>query len=334
MIRVINLIDDTQVGGVMRGVADTARCLGDDFDVRIQALPTKCRLPPRMDADIIVIDFTLSWAKLPFLRALRLLFPGAVVIAEHSYTEAFERQCVPVRWRFRLMLRLAYRLAHVVVAVSDGQAKWMRDAGLVAKSRLVSIPQSLDLSTLDTMPIPPTAPGPMRLGAYGRFVRQKGFDLLIDAMRLVPPDVATLEMAGYGADEACLQASAASTPNVRIGGKLDGPAAFLNAVEAIVVPSRWEAYGLVAQEARAAGRPLIACSVDGLVEQLDDAWGLLVPPNDPKALAAAIIRLAGMDRHSMGQAARISAANSFDNKILAWRAVLCGLSGTHPAPAC
>ncbi len=319
MIRIINLIDDPQLGGVTRGVADLARCLGDDFTVEIVQVDTMKWSSEPLDADILVINFTMSWAKLPYLMALRRSFAGKVVIVEHSYTEAFERECVPVRWRFRMMLRLAYLLCDKVVAVSDGQARWLREAGLVAARRLTSIPQSLDLSELGDLPPPLPRGFPLRLGAYGRFVEQKGFDVLLDAMRMVPPNIATLTIAGYGPNEAAMRATAADLPHVHIGGRTNGPAAFLCDVDVVVVPSRWEAYGLVAQEARAAGRPLIASAVDGLVEQVDDSWGLLVTPNDPRVLAAAIISMAMTDRQSMSVVARVSAVNSFERKIAAWR---------------
>jgi len=331
MIRVLNLIDDPQLGGVTRGVADLARCLGADFDVEVIHVDTNAWSPKPMQADILVIDFTMNWEKLPYMLALRRRFAGKIVIVEHSYTEAFERECVPNRWRFRTMLRLAFRLCDVVVAVSDGQAKWLREARLVAPRRLVSIPQSLDLSKLEAMPPPLPHDGPLRLGAYGRFAEQKGFEVLIAAMAKVPPSVATLNIAGYGPLEGIYRAAAAGMPHVHIGGRTDGPVGFLADIDVVVVPSRWEAYGLVAQEARAAGRPLIATAIDGLVEQVDEAWGLLVQSNDSNALAEAILRIAGMDRQAMSVLARVSAANSFERKIAAWRDLYCDLAGVTSA---
>jgi glycosyltransferase involved in cell wall biosynthesis len=57
----------------------------------------------------------------------------------------------------------------------------------------------------------------------------------------------------------------------------------------VVVPSRAEGLGLIALEALALGRPVIASAVGGLVEVIDDSTdGLLVPPADPDALAKAL----------------------------------------------
>jgi len=60
----------------------------------------------------------------------------------------------------------------------------------------------------------------------------------------------------------------------------------------VAVPSHFEGFGLVAAEAMAAGRPVVASAVDGLAEVVEDGvTGLLVPPGDSAALAAALIDL-------------------------------------------
>jgi glycosyltransferase involved in cell wall biosynthesis len=78
----------------------------------------------------------------------------------------------------------------------------------------------------------------------------------------------------------------------------------------VVCPSRREGYGVVAREAMAYGRPVVASSVGGLVDAVDDGvTGLLVPPRDPDALRAAIERLLGDAdlRRRLGDAARAAA---------------------------
>ena len=67
---------------------------------------------------------------------------------------------------------------------------------------------------------------------------------------------------------------------------------FWNSISVAVVPSLYEPFGLVALEALACGTPVVASKVDGLPEIVEDGKsGLLVPPNDPKALADALITL-------------------------------------------
>jgi glycosyltransferase involved in cell wall biosynthesis len=75
----------------------------------------------------------------------------------------------------------------------------------------------------------------------------------------------------------------------------------------VVCPARREGYGVVAREAMAYGRPVVASWVGGLVDAVDDdLTGLLVPPRDPGALRVAIERLMGDPelRRRLGRAAR------------------------------
>jgi glycosyltransferase involved in cell wall biosynthesis len=67
---------------------------------------------------------------------------------------------------------------------------------------------------------------------------------------------------------------------------------WLRTADVVVVPSRREPLGLAAVEALACGTPVIASNVGGLREVVRDAEnGLLIPPNDPGALTAALVRL-------------------------------------------
>jgi glycosyltransferase involved in cell wall biosynthesis len=61
-------------------------------------------------------------------------------------------------------------------------------------------------------------------------------------------------------------------------------AGFLAGVDVVAVPSRWEAYGMVANEAREAGRPVLVAPVDGLPEQVQGGGGLVVDFADHGAL--------------------------------------------------
>jgi len=331
MARVLHLIDDAGLGGVTRVLADQLPLLGDGHSHEIRQVVARRRLPGALCADIVVVHFTLCWAKLPYLIALRARLGRAkLVLVEHSYTAAYEQQSVANRFRFRTMLRTAYRLADRVVAVSRGQAAWL--ASLVAPDRLVTIPQACDLSALAAVGDVARS-GKLRLGAYGRYAPQKGFDTLIAAMRLLPPGIATLYLAGYGPDEAALREAASGLHNVRIGGKINGPLAFLAGIDAVVVPSRWEAFGLVAAEARAAGRPVLAAAVDGLVEQIDPAWGAVYHGDSPAALAAAIEAFAARDHASMSEAARQSVAGALATTVSLWARLLLSLDSVAETPA-
>jgi glycosyltransferase involved in cell wall biosynthesis len=324
---ILHLLDDTALGGVTRLLNSLTQSFGNTGSQEIRSVETGWRPAPMLRSagarpDIIVVHFTAAWRKLPFLASLRLRASGArIILVEHSYTGAFEERCVRHKGRFRAMLRLAYRMVDQVVAVSHGQTEWLMRAGLVTQDRLVVIPCVLDLAAFSALPLPQPPTLPMRLGAFGRFAPQKGFDILISAMRDVPPDIATLELAGYGPDEGSLRAAAAGLPHVRIRDRVD-PVAFLAGLDAVTMPSRWEAGAVACWEARAAGRPMIVTDVDGLPEQVPPSIGIVVPPENAARLAAAIIDLAQADRSAMAHSARHSTQGAYGIVLAAWQAIL------------
>jgi glycosyltransferase involved in cell wall biosynthesis len=331
MKQILHILDDVALGGVTRLLASLIESLGDVGEHHRCDMPTKLRLAPRLSEvtpggvhpDVIVLHFTSAWTNLPFLASLRLRAGSTpIIFVEHSYTEAYERRCVPDRSRFRAMLRLHYGLVDKVVAVSKGQARWLRESGLVDADRLAVIPCVLDLTGFSGVPdAKPLEGAPMRLGCFGRFAPQKGFDTLIAAMALVSPEVATLDMAGYGPDEAELRRAAQGLEHVRIQGAVD-PVAYLADIDAVVMPSRWEAGAVTCWEARAAGRPVIVADVDGLPEQVPPEIGVIVPSEDPVGLAEAIRAMAAADRAAMALAARRSTRGAYAATLAGWRKVL------------
>ncbi len=139
------------------------------------------------------------------------------------------------------------------------------------------------------------------VGAIGRLSREKGFDTLISAFSLFNgiagrddlQSASLLIVVGAGAEEARLIALARHTPGIALAGGLPDVTALLNAADVIAVPSREEGQGIVALEAMAASKPVVATSVGGLPESiLEGDTGLLVPPENPEALAAALGKLA------------------------------------------
>jgi glycosyltransferase involved in cell wall biosynthesis len=76
---------------------------------------------------------------------------------------------------------------------------------------------------------------------------------------------------------------------VRLLGRVPDVAAWLRRAEVLVHPARWEGFGLALLEAMLAGKPVVATNVSSIPEiVVDGETGLLVPPNDPQALAGAV----------------------------------------------
>ena len=174
------------------------------------------------------------------------------------------------------------------------------------------------------LPDPPAShalPPPMKIVFAGRLIAKKGIDVLIAAMDQLKDRYPGLHLslAGEGDDRKALEADAARrglASRISFVGRMTHEAIypFLASAALVIVPSRIEPFGLVALEAAQAGRPVVASAVDGLCEVVAHAQtGLLVPPGDAGALAAAIAGLLDNPERAraMGEAGRRRAASHF-----------------------
>jgi glycosyltransferase involved in cell wall biosynthesis len=128
--------------------------------------------------------------------------------------------------------------------------------------------------------------------AVGRLHPQKGYDVLLDAAARWDGAAAPLvAIAGDGPlhDELAARIRARELPVVLLGRR-DDVADLLGAADLCVLPSRWEARSLTAQEALRSGTPLVATRTGGLPELLGDA-AELVPAGDAAALADAVLHV-------------------------------------------
>jgi glycosyltransferase involved in cell wall biosynthesis len=140
-------------------------------------------------------------------------------------------------------------------------------------------------------------PGSQIVGVVARLEPEKGHLTLLDAwphvLRRVPD--AYLLMVGEGSQREALAARAAENRvahRVVFTGRRDDVPAVTAALDVAVLPSHREAQGLSILEAMALSRPVVASDVGGIPEMIEDGvTGLLVPHDQPEALAAAIVRL-------------------------------------------
>ncbi|GGG65022.1 hypothetical protein GCM10011415_09710 [Salipiger pallidus] len=260
---IIHLYDDSTPGGVTR-VLEHMRFSASMTSWARHSLQAVSRngAMPQLKADMIVSHLALSWRRLPALVSFRARHAGTPIIhVEHSYTEAFCALNVPHKLRFFTMLRTSLALFDKVVAVSAAQAGWLAGRKLVREERLTVIEPMVNLSAFRAIRAP--AGRPRVIGGIGRMHAQKGFDVLIDAFRQLDDPDLRLHLYGRGPEEAALRALAAGDDRIRFMGFAD-PALAMREVDLVAMPSRWEAFGLVALEARAAGRPVVCADTDGL----------------------------------------------------------------------
>lgn len=128
--------------------------------------------------------------------------------------------------------------------------------------------------------------------AVGRMFPKKGFDVLLQA-QAQSKSKPRLSLIGDGPEREALERLARSlglNGEVRFSGQQDRARVLeeMAAADLVVIPSRQEPFGMVALEAMALGKPVVASRVGGLPEVLDGADALLVEPDAPAELAAAI----------------------------------------------
>ncbi len=236
-----------------------------------------------------------------------------------------------------------YRGCDHLVGNTRGIVAWIREQGWPGE-RVHHLPNfAPDLAGAAPAALPP---GPMAL-ALGRLHRNKGFDVLIRALPALPS--LRLVLAGEGPERAPLQRLA---QELGVAGRLSMPgwrgdqAGLLAACDVLVCPSRIEPLGNVVIEAFSAARPVVAAAVAGPLELIDPGrTGLLVPPEDPARLAAAIRTV--LDDQPL--AARLAAAGRAQWQaehaevpvVQRWRdapvrhggRLMCGIAGLAMAPA-
>ena len=177
----------------------------------------------------------------------------------------------------------------------------------------------LDLPDIPVQPLPFDSP---RLICLGRLVRDKGFDVALEALPLLVKRFPSVRMiiVGDGPARAELQRQAIALGvgnTVEFIGWVEPERVptVINSATVLVMPSRWEeAFGLVALEAAMMARPVVATSVGGLPEVVTDQHtGLLVPKDNSAALADAIAFLLShpYKAEEMGRAGRLQAQQLF-----------------------
>jgi len=198
--------------------------------------------------------------------------------------------------------RATVSLSDLIVSNSKAGADYYADQG-VARDDLRVIPNGRDLAAYRgasgdgirvEFDVSSTA---SVVGTVGRLVKRKGhFDLLRawPAIRKADPD-AHLLIVGYGPERDALERLAADfgvADSIHFAGARDDVPELLNAMDIFVFPSHWEGLPGALQEAMAAGLPIVATRVTGTAELVSDGeTGLLVPPEDPNALASATAQL-------------------------------------------
>ena len=141
-----------------------------------------------------------------------------------------------------------------------------------------------------------------RLTFTGRFRADKAPDVLVEALALLdaPPPAYLVGDGSMRQALARLVRARGLQTVVRLPGWSYQPARYVSGASVHVVPSREESWSQSAVVALGLGVPVVGTAVDGLARTLGHGRGVLVPPDDPPALAAALSRVLGGERPDPG----------------------------------
>ena len=200
------------------------------------------------------------------------------------------------RAKDRAILRWTAGVADRVIAVSEACAEPLRAAGLGDRVEVVT--NGID----GIAPLPYRTNGGPVVGTVGTLSHRKGTDLFLDMAERVSarrPDARFVILGpdGDGPDvpfaAEIRRRAAALAPRVDVRiAQVSDVVAELGEWSAFTLPARQDPFPLAVLEAMAAARPVVASSVGGVPEQVEDGVsGVLVPPERPDALAAAVLGL-------------------------------------------
>jgi glycosyltransferase involved in cell wall biosynthesis len=240
---------------------------------------------------------------------------------------------------YRLMSRLPDR----VFAVSEEVRQHCVLVDRIDASRVQTIYNGIDLAHWDATSKPAKHPGEFVVATVGNIRRVKGHDVFIKAAASIVlqfPNV-SFSIAGdvlepaYFAELQKLVRDLGLSNHLHFAGGITNLQEYLSEADIFVLPSRSEGFSNAIVEAMAASLPVVATDVGGNAEAVQDgASGLIVPSEDPQALAVAITRLLSdpsMARQ-MGAAGKKLAAEKFTTDAMMHQVALvyAGLLGeTH-----
>jgi len=237
---------------------------------------------------------------------------GAALLRRPRVVAVYQLVVPPVSTRQRRAKRLTARAVDRHVGVGERTSREVE--------AVVGLPAGSVRTIHNGVPDEPTEPaqrlrpGPL-IGCVGRLEHQKGFDVLLRALADVPD--ASLCVVGDGSERAALERLALDlgvANRVLWDGWSDDPRSRLGTLDVFVLSSRFEGFPLVVLEALLARAAVVATDVGSVAEAvIDGETGLLVPPEDPHALAAALRRaLADAElRSRLGEQGRLLVLERF-----------------------
>ena len=254
------------------------------------------------------------------------------VFTPHGWSWLVGGRLAPV---YRLLERIMMPVTTAVVAVSE-EERSHGEAVLGSRAARIHVnPNGVDPNRFcPEGKIAERSDDPLVV-SVGRLSQQHAPDVAVAALALMRTPAIRLRLVGDGEDRAAIQQQVDAlglTGRVELVGFRPDPAPDLRAADVVMIPSRYDGMSLVLLEAMASGAAVVATRVSG--SSVLEGAGVLVPAEDPQALARAVDSLlVDPDRRTrLGLAARrraveqLSLERSLDAILGLWRDL-----GAHPA---
>ncbi|MEJ0038440.1 MAG: glycosyltransferase family 4 protein [Gammaproteobacteria bacterium] len=255
-------------------------------------------LTRRYDVRVVNCHFigsdTLTWALAKATGAYR----GKLFLSLHGFDIRWLARMTGLR---RALWRRALESVDVIVACSQGLADETIAAFDLSGRNVVTIHNGVQAEKLRQLAEGALTPGAARAGRelvnLGTFEHKKGHDLLLRAFAKLAPQFPDVHLSILGRPAETLESTQALMKELKLEDRVTlrvnvphaEALATLRNAELFVLPSRNEAFSVALLEAGAIGKPVVAASVCGVPELIDDrSTGILVPPEDVEALSDGI----------------------------------------------
>lgn len=271
--------------------------------VSVHRIPMRWHLDPTAWADLR--DYIEEWQpQIVHTHLVHADFYGLLLgksadtpllISSRHNDDAFRNRRI-----FQIANRWLMARADAVLAISNAIGRFVVDVEGIEAKKVHVVHYGLDVpdhtnSREDARVALKIKSDGVVFGFVGRLIEQKGVDVLIEAFARASREKpgGMLSIIGDGPlmkDLKRLAVLRGVGPSVIFHGWMPDASTLMPAFDALMVPSRWEGFGLVTLEAMSHRVPVIASRVSALPEiVVDGVTGVLIPPDDPDLLAGAMI---------------------------------------------
>lgn len=299
---ILNVMLSRGLGGIEQSFLDYSTALSKSNRV-VNVINSRAQIEPearKAGGEVVVLPSSSNFDLLSFLRARKILHkikPDAIIChggrAVTTFRTAGGRR-LPIiapshNYSFKRIMR-----ADAIFAITEHLKQRLIEAHYPESQIWVA---RHGIKTSDFSYAKGSFGNPPTIGAIGRHVKKKGFDVFIEALALLKANGITFKaiLAGAGEESEALKKLAASKGlegTLEFVGWARDKHEFFRKIDIFCLPSLHEPFGIVALEAMAAGVPIASTASEGPSEILENnVDSLLVPVNDAAKLAEALQQL-------------------------------------------